>query len=145
MDEQMIKQKQQQRQQKSDGQVLKELYGLVFIRGAEVSDDFFKWSLNNLLLLPLLLQITPKKISNRYQRPISQANKYVLSLVCDWCCGGDDDDAIALLTRLLEDFLSKYNGQNNNNKPLKVRYEFAGSKPKNGGVQNLDFVVRDLF
>lgn len=100
MDEQ-IKQKQQQRQQKSDGQILKELYGLVFIRGAE---------------------ITPKKISNRYQRPISQANK------------------------LLEDFLSKYGHaqNNNNNKPLKVRYEFAGSKPKNGGVQNLDFVSHSL-
>ncbi|KAH9403208.1 hypothetical protein TYRP_015086 [Tyrophagus putrescentiae] len=99
MDEQ-IKQKQQQRQQKSDGQILKELYGLVFIRGAE---------------------ITPKKISNRYQRPISQANK------------------------LLEDFLAKYgHGQNNNtNKPLKVRYEFAGSKPKNG-VRNLDFESHSL-
>lgn len=54
----------------------------------------------------------------------------------------------SLFTRLLEDFLSKYghgqNNNNNNNQPLKVRYEFAGSKPKNGGVQNLDFEVRDL-
>lgn len=52
----------------------------------------------------------------------------------------------SLFTRLLEDFLSKYGHaqNNNNNKPLKVRYEFAGSKLKNGGVQNLDFEVRDL-
>lgn len=74
----MIKLKQQQRQQKSDGQILKELYGLVFVRGAEVSYVFMTLSPNYLLIL----QITPKKISNRYQRPISEANKYVLSLLC---------------------------------------------------------------